>query len=493
MNSISARRIQQHYPDYEPETVFIGALTLYRLHIKARVLVQAQLSTFGSFVLQAIESGVDTPREIAWLLGVEERDIAKGPGAELLEAGSITHGGVSSEGTRKLVLTELGRKQMKEGLLRTPRQRVLRVHYNPLTQLVEPLRSDAVAGKDIQDRSLYVLPYVGREPRLAELRAVEVRDAVLGMSKRGERFDIVSMLSFEKSYAEYLSDVEVFMLRHRQAGNQRVVAAYRGQILPEVSKALQSLHEAGKPIAPADAQDLRPLADSSALATDVLPPTIAGPAAELLDRNRRVEELKEKRSATQTARERDEFERLYKDEVAKRDELQRSLRTAVEYIYDEQHRAFLERALNEAQKEIIIISPWMNRAAMNNHICGLIGKALIRGVRIRIGYGFIHERTPEDVDRQRRSASKVIEQLSSYRRGLPEGQLQIIRVREATHEKILISDTTFGVTTSFNWLSYRGDRDSQFRRETGTVVYLPESVAQLAERAADALEGGQRS
>jgi phosphatidylserine/phosphatidylglycerophosphate/cardiolipin synthase-like enzyme len=48
-----------------------------------------------------------------------------------------------------------------------------------------------------------------------------------------------------------------------------------------------------------------------------------------------------------------------------------------------------------------------------------------------------------------------------------------------THAKILISDAKFAVTTSFNWLSFKGDRDRTFRDERGTLVSDPQKIDEL--------------
>jgi phosphatidylserine/phosphatidylglycerophosphate/cardiolipin synthase-like enzyme len=48
-----------------------------------------------------------------------------------------------------------------------------------------------------------------------------------------------------------------------------------------------------------------------------------------------------------------------------------------------------------------------------------------------------------------------------------------------THAKILISDRKFAISTSFNWLSFRGDRSRTFRDERGTIVYDAQKIDEL--------------
>lgn len=484
MNSINARRVREQYPDYHTATVFMAALTLYRLEVKAHVLVEAPLSVFGGYLLHAIDLGADTPADIAHLLGVEERDIAKGPGVELLTAGLVAHGAVTQSGKRRLYLTERGKQQLKAGgLLRTPRQRTLQIHYDPLTRRLLPLEAGVTTREVVSRQGLYVLPYQGQEPRLADLPPTEVRDAALASNKRGEPFEVVSLLSMVKAYAEYLRDIEVFTLRHYQATTLRVVAVRNGRLLPDISRVLQQLHDGGTPIAPAEVEEaLSQSADPPSVA-DLLPPHIAAPAAQLLDLDRLVGELTERQSGTQTVREHDELEKQLQELRAEFKALQHRLQNAVDYIPTEKHRPLLEHAFREAKQEVIIISPWMTRDVVDDNLCALIGKALQRGVRVRIGYGYRHERRPEEAARNEHNARQVIKQFESYRRNLKPGQLEFVSIREGTHEKILVCDTAFGVTTSLNWLSFHGARGDRPRRETGSVVYLPEAVEKLAARA----------
>ena len=49
-----------------------------------------------------------------------------------------------------------------------------------------------------------------------------------------------------------------------------------------------------------------------------------------------------------------------------------------------------------------------------------------------------------------------------------------------THAKVLIKDTDWFVTTSFNWLSFKGDPRRTFREEWGTQVGIRSIVASYA-------------
>ena len=60
---------------------------------------------------------------------------------------------------------------------------------------------------------------------------------------------------------------------------------------------------------------------------------------------------------------------------------------------------------------------------------------------------------------------------------MPErlGKLLMER-RVETHEKFIICDDVFCAWGSFNWLSYRGERDSGYRREASVYSERQEDV-----------------
>ena len=67
-------------------------------------------------------------------------------------------------------------------------------------------------------------------------------------------------------------------------------------------------------------------------------------------------------------------------------------------------------------------------------------------------------------DKDSESAVKLLRDIQN--KGNYGKNLYIIKLGN-THEKVLICDDKFMVTTSFNWLSFKGDPKRGFRQETG--------------------------
>lgn len=132
---------------------------------------------------------------------------------------------------------------------------------------------------------------------------------------------------------------------------------------------------------------------------------------------------------------------------------------AVRILSTYEHRPLLIDALQSSQTSVVIISPWIKAQSMDTDVLELIRAAVNRGVKITIGYG-ISNKTDSDSD--------VINQLENIKRK-SKGNLVLIAANN-THEKVLIKDDEYIVITSFNWMSFRGNVDWGFRRETG--IYL---------------------
>ena len=87
--------------------------------------------------------------------------------------------------------------------------------------------------------------------------------------------------------------------------------------------------------------------------------------------------------------------------------------------------------------------------------------ALERKVRVTIGYGIKSGHYDDDMDLQvKREFDRLSNKFDNF----------AVKRLGDTHAKILVKDRDFFVVTSFNWLSFRGDPEKQFREEWGTIV-----------------------
>ncbi len=133
-----------------------------------------------------------------------------------------------------------------------------------------------------------------------------------------------------------------------------------------------------------------------------------------------------------------------------------------------EHPEILENALKNASERILIISPWIRRKVVDKAFLGNLRECLERGVEVTIAYG---------IDREDKNAKYHDKKAEADLVMLSKGYTNFRLMRKGnTHAKVLIKDSEFYVTTSFNWLSFKGDPSQPFREEEGTYVEGRERV-----------------
>jgi hypothetical protein len=488
--------IGREFPDFEIESSFPAALTVYHVQMKARVLEYHNLSIIARFMLRAISLPVRTAGEVAYLLGLDEVDLVDA-GAELLMASLIEQTEPDSEGRRGLHLTEKGRQMLlDERMLARPRQRTLHLHFEPLTRKVRDRDKRAISIEQIRKDGVYVIPSRAGPPTGGEIPVAAVKAALDASTDGPLQFEIVSLRRPDRMSVEYIPGVQIYILRHKQSGDRRI-AAFSGLMYEAaISEVVQEWYEEGEWGIPAEALYEPPPALDTLLG---LPSPIAETAAQIAETDREIEDLRtdiatQQHALSQTAsseerRAMEERIRALEEQVLRLDreradlraELEKGADGEVDVLTTEEHRPLLVDALQSAREEVIIVSPWMNLRTVDGPLRDLIGRATARGVRVCIGYGFGSDRQGAESDRNRTNARAVIDNLQRAV-GQVHRELLIFHDFKNTHEKILVCDRKYAVVTSFNWLSYRGDIDEEFRRETGQLVRSQRAIERVLAR-----------
>ncbi|MFC8274302.1 hypothetical protein ACFUJR_17585 [Streptomyces sp. NPDC057271] len=125
-----------------------------------------------------------------------------------------------------------------------------------------------------------------------------------------------------------------------------------------------------------------------------------------------------------------------------------------------EHPDVLDEALTHAQNRILIISPWIKQAIITTEFLSKLENRLRSGVRVDIAYGYEENDTKSD--------PIAIRRLENLAARYPD-KFVFSRLR-STHAKVLVFDDVW-VTTSFNWLSFRGDRNRSYRMEEGSLIH----------------------
>lgn len=490
--------LRRDFAAFEPQAFFEAGIPVYFVRLSVEVLEPQRLSSFQQYVLHAVSYEVNTSSAISRLLGVEERDLVS-PCVSLLKLGYIQQTAPVRDHERVITLTESGSKIIREsGDPLIPKRKDGQFHFNALTWEPMPWQEKPWPVDRMVKEGLFILPAKrSQRPTLGDFSEQDVAIALSG-AVAFRNCEFVALLQLKKLELEYIAPVTVVLLRHYETSEQRLAVYRNGALLRAESTAVQRLFEQQTLKLPADVASLK---ERDLQLPTSFPAEVAQAVQALVQNERALSTIEVQlagkeaiRGTTQNEQERRELQervqQLQEDLRAKQEanqQLQQELRQHhVEFLRTEEHRPLLEQALREAREEIIIISPWMNRRACNDYLCRLIGQAIARGVRIRIGYGMGKERDAAEADRNRSNVQQVRQAL--YRH-IPKDRANLLEMKDTAgvHEKILVCDRRFAITSSFNWLSYLGQQDEEYRRETGTLVRHINQVADLAKIALQAL------
>jgi hypothetical protein len=412
---------------------------IWKLDIE--IEIDRDLTLAEETVLRLIDAGVREPAEITRLMGLQAGVIVPTTIVNLLTKGLLGH-------TDALQLMPLGREAiMRHQTKETRAYTNVEVRYDPYTDafcwkfdVTEWKKKDDVGGTHVLPTPRELTP-LQVDVRHAEIQLLMDRFGLPfdrpdeGKVKKGEKKparDIVRLTARHAYPAWRPAQLEVWHHPDRQEWRWRLL--YEGGELGRISEVLESLDAEGQVIIP--------------LEREVKAPALSAVGEEIQGAVKAVE-------------------------------AQGSV------IQTEHHRDALREAIEEAQRELIIISPWLTTAAVDGDLMGWLKRALDRRTELRIiiGYGIEADTGKRDFKVQdQRNALRKLNELGQRHRG----RLRTVEIGN-THQKLIICDQRRAIVTSFNWLSFKPTPGRGLRRETGLRVDEVSAVVALRASLADAL------
>jgi len=134
-----------------------------------------------------------------------------------------------------------------------------------------------------------------------------------------------------------------------------------------------------------------------------------------------------------------------------------------------EHAPWLESALENSTKRLFIMSPWVHERVVNKQFLESVERLLEKKVEVVIAWGFGTDKETE----VKKSSIWPLEQMLKLSKKYPKN-FRYIKMNES-HAKVLISDDVY-IATSFNWLSFMGDKRRKYRTEIGEMRTLPSVV-----------------
>ncbi len=472
------------YPGYRLVDFYDAAFPSYSAVLQVLMHRQRPLSAIEEYILRSVDVGQETIEEVAGLLGLEWAVVETG--LDTLQRRNFISLLTPRNGERpdvRISLTIKGRGALSELLLYEPEPTNLSVCLDSLTGQFYPSRP-LMQPRDVRELGLHEIPTLLVLPRLEELDRIAlkrlVRETQRDLPARTERRELSEVLGVEKSWTAYRSMRILQYVRAEDGALQVEVYDGSERSLPHESALLQMEASQYRPLRGVRASEVPP--------SDTVELTIADAQVVAAAKRSSVEvpklesEIKEKRVAIDEARARlgsqvvserqDAVHRIeqLQQELAEREARVQQLeqeRGSVEVLQMHEHRPKLIAALKEAKQKIIIVSPWLNRQAVDYELRQEIGNTLKRGVTIYLGYGF------SQPNREEESTIETLRKMGQGKRG----HLKFYRVGDV-HSKVLICDDQFMVVSSFNWLSFGGDPTRGSRVEDGLLTRDSRAIEQ---------------
>lgn len=423
-------------------------LPVFRLKVLSTLQAEQQIGPIENYILQSIAAGINDVPNITEFLGLPRLVVESQIGAMAYENLIVIK---ETKGSH-LTLTPRGKTRLEEATFSEIEKKIVPVHFDGITRRIVPLDpADLFQSATLQREGIPTLaPMPRRGPRIGELGTASINKSLQASATSGQlpkrviRVDSLvdkAYLNFRKAVAVAFKSVNGrdiaigFLIDGKLASEHEKEFALRGG--PQRTTILKDIF---------DSQIRRREIQAVAREVDCELPGVA-------QFQGRAPARRERKERTRTT--------LSLGSASSGEPVEaqpRSVRTVSVY----EHPKLLERALNTARKRLIIISPWIRGAIVNREFVRKIESLLKNDVEVIIAYGLGR------VEKAARAEdAEAIAMLSA----LDENYENFRLVRKGnTHAKVLVCDEEFFVTTSFNWLSFRGDPQLPFREEEGTYV-----------------------
>ncbi|WP_237159817.1 hypothetical protein [Mycolicibacterium austroafricanum] len=408
-----------------------AALPVTMLRVDVLAQERKPLPLLEEFILRFVHAGVGDIDEIAALLGLERDQVVS------TVADQISSNNLTKNWSGQLGLTALGLEAARDAAAVQPVLTQLNVPFDRLVWNAQNYtRSNLIKKRDAQDAGLELLP--AKKSSRVDLNDLAVERFNELVESRDDRTRQVEVLRIRKIASQNLHlymPAQLLVYGDPDSGEVDLGLCIDGD--------LQPAH--GLELAAADAVARLGIAVARPNPRPTLSPELEAQrvASDQIEILRAAGDLNEA--------EPDESPRRIED-------------IAVRSVDVHEHPQLLAEALRSTKERLLIIAPWVKGAVVNTDFLAALERRLRAGVEIHVGHGY----GPDDSGSDEFALRKLNNLAARY------DNLRIVRLQN-THAKILIFDDQW-ITTSFNWLSFRGDPNRTYRMEEGTLVQIRSEV-----------------
>ncbi len=449
-------------PGYELAAFREAGLPVYVLTLRVLTLEQKPLGPIDEGVLRAIQAGLSSPEQLVSFLGLSA-NVLNPVLAGLTTTEQVNYSRAVGESAAKVTLTSKGKTTLTELSTTRPQERTVRVCFDALTKTLLFVSPEQLyKPRELKEMGFVEVP-VGqaKRPEVEDISLQEF-DRFLQLQRAGleEKRELLAIRRVERRELHFLGCVMAFY--RSQTNRTEVDVAFWREDGPALEHENRFRALGGPELVGAKlltAEKAVPLQE---------PQQIEG-ASQLLPPSAEAETLPELQSKVEV------------------DDPQ-----TVQSVLCHEHPALLRRALLKSRKRLLIISPWIRHQVVNWEFMASLEALLRANVTVHIGFG-LDEGDTAAKGGGGNSKIAITERAENDLRYL-EGKYKnfhLIYVGN-THRKLLVSDDEFAVTTSFNWLSFRGDSKDKPRDEYGEVFRKASQVEKRYQAGLALLKEGYR-
>lgn len=400
--------------------------------VQADVLAQERkpLPIMEEFVLRFVAAGIDNGPEVASMLGIALDQVLEAAAIQVSENNLSRRGGPGH-----LALTAQGTEVVRDLAATQPVLKQLPVVFDRLVwRLVDYSRSGLMTKKDAQEQGLQLLP-AAQKARigLADVTAEQFNNLLTAREGREKSVEILRVRRVSPNTHRYLP-VKLLVYGDETRSELELAVCIDGEMRTDHGLALDGIDAVSRLGLSFGPSEPRPILDQDL-------------------ENQRVGQFATDHASTPE---------ISSTALPVSPLVQEPQVRSVSVF---EHAELLAEALEGAKSRLLIISPWVRSAVVTTDFIAKLERRLRGGTEVTIAHGYGTDDSGSDA-----YALKRLENLAARYRD----RFTLARLRN-THAKILIADGTW-VSTSFNWLSFRGDSDRTYRMEEGTMVRIPEQV-----------------
>ncbi|MHB1999742.1 MAG: phospholipase D-like domain-containing protein [Solirubrobacteraceae bacterium] len=438
-------------PDFELLAYADVGLPYWRVRTRCELLARKQISPIDEFVLRAVKIGIDRREEISVMLGLDDV-ILDGTVGAMLAADWV-----ELTGTEQVALTDKGAVAERAALEERSEERMITFEFDGLLRrpllLDLPLEPNQLAALGARE----IPPFPVARPDEFELREhrTELERLIRSYSKRRDReVDLLAIKEVVRRERVF-REATVLLFRALQGNEIRVAFVLDDELSDEHEHAFAQarlLHRIGL------ARGVRSRTQH--------PKLLADTALALYDADAEQsarEQIEQRRQALEVS-----GEPNGELDDALRHAQQRLAALAVRTLECYEHPPLLDLVLRSAREDLLLVSPRLTGAVINEDLAGEMRRALKRDVRVRIGYGI--SRDPQaGVD------ETAHERLRRLATDYPK--LEIAHLGSLKHSA-LVRDDRLAVVTNFPLLAHRGDATRALTDERGWLLANAELIAE---------------